>query len=139
MRRYRLLLAGSLLLCLAAVGAVVLLGSLLDKDGRFGTGHYGLAANLHFIALLASPFVVHAALCVWWRHNYGLSAAGLLSVAISLGVTLWGNLADYLFWSRTPHPQDQVMYMGGFLAMLGSWGVCLAYFFIGVVVRSRRR
>jgi hypothetical protein len=137
-RRNLLLLGSSAVLVLAVVGAVLTTG-VLDKSGQFGDGRVNFTsapvANCGAAALLASPLLTHLALCIRWHHDRRLAAVGLLTVAISCGVTLWGNLADYLAWSRLPPPRDQVTYLGGFFAMLGSWCACAAYVLAGLAYR----
>ena len=87
---------------------------------------------------MASPFIVHVAACARWRYYRRLAVAGLLTIAASWGLTLWVNLADYHAWSGLPPPRDQVTYLGGFLAMLASWGVCGTYVVAGIVGESSK-
>ena len=126
MRRTNWLLRGSIILVLATVAGVVLTIGFLDKTCRLGRGHvsfcYAPLANCATVGLISSPLIAHVAACAWWRRDRRLAAAGLLMVATSCAVTLWGNVADYLHWSGLPAPTDQVTYLGWFFAMLASWG-----------------
>jgi hypothetical protein len=142
MQRTNWLFRGSIVLVLATVAGVVLMLGFLDKSGRIGKGHvsfyYALLANCAVLALIASPLVAHVAACAWRRHDQRFAAAGLLTVAVSCGVTLWGNLTDYVAWSRLPPPTDQVTFLDWFFGMLASWGLCAVYVIAGVVVRNVR-
>ncbi len=124
---------------LCAVGiAMVFLVALLGKGGQLDGGRLTggkIASNIGALALYCSPLLALAALCICWRRNSSLAVAGLIAAAIALGITAWGNLTDYTSWSSVPAPRDQVTYMAGFLAMLGSWAACAVYGVVGLILR----
>jgi len=126
MRNRPTLLYGTLLLCLLGVLAIAVI-QLLDKEGRLNphsfTGH---------IVVLASPFFGVAAAAGWWRAHRWLPFAALGVAAVCVAVGLWGNLADYISWSRTP-PGREVMHFGAFIGMLWSWLLCLGLVATGLV------
>ena len=139
MKQTKWILMVSLLLCLMGIGVIVVL-ALLGKGGELEGGRLStgkLDANLAALALYSSPLVAIAALCIGWRQYRRLAVAGLLAAVAGLVLIMWGNLTDYLSWSRLPPPTDQVTYLAGFFGMLGTWAVCLAYGVVGLVSRYR--
>ena len=139
MRRTNWLFRGSILLVLATVAGMFLTTGFLDKAGRLGAGRinfgYAHLANCGAVVCFSAPLFAHVAACARWRHDRRPSKIGFMTVAGSCGITLWGNVADYVAWSRLPPPTDQVTYLAGFFAMLGSWGVCTAYIIAGFIVQ----
>jgi hypothetical protein len=119
-------LYATLLLCLLGVLSVAVI-QLLDKEGRLNPRSFG-----GHIVVLASPFIGVAAAAGWWRSHRWLpfAALGLAAVCVTLG--LWGNLSDYIAWSRTPSGQE-AMYFGAFIAMLWSWLLCIGFVASGFV------
>lgn len=126
------LLPASLLVCGVGVAALIVIG-LLDKAHQFNPKRF----SAHTF-LLASPFAGVAAAAVWWRAHRWLPVAALLVAAACMGLILWGTLTDHIEWSRTK-TGNEVMYIGGFLAMLSAWMMCLGLMLAGMASWGVRR
>lgn len=122
----------TLVFCLLGGTAVALLQSL-DKQGRLN-----LRASGGHILVLESPFIAVAAAAWWWRPHRWLPYVTLGVAAACLALGLWGNLTDYISWSRTPPGRD-VMHFGAFVVMLWSWLLCLGLLVTGLASWAVRR
>jgi hypothetical protein len=131
MLRQSRLFPATVLLCLLGALAIAII-QMLDKTGRirpqFG-GH---------IVVLVSPLLAVAAAAGWWRPHRWLPVAALGVAVCCGGISLWGNLGDYIAWSQTP-PGQEVMHFGAFLAMLGSWLMVIGLVVAGAVSWIMRR
>jgi hypothetical protein len=111
---------------------------MLDKNGQFDVGgvhRVNLLQNLGSFTIVASPHILIAGLCLLCRHNPRLVMAGLFAAVVTFGSTLWGNLTDYLHWSRLMPPNDQVTYLATGFALLGNWCVCAIFVLFSLASR----